>query len=231
MLLEADRLSVKPHQQYKIMTTTITLTGPGNATVTDTAVDAILAQTAALATPVTGSIAKLQNVCAGNALNSIELKNEIQVLTKSLRTLQQTVGSIAVASAGTSAILAMQAANQIQTNNFQVQATKEALERTGQPVPVPPPIAQQIKKSVEESAILMQVGQAEGFVTTQITTMSTNMIGYVGGFIQKYTSQLTQWFKDKLGIKAETAATDTNKAGKIILGTPMTPTDTNIAQV
>jgi hypothetical protein len=170
------------------MPSVVTLTGPGSATVTDDAAAAIVLQTVVLT--------EIRNIAGNNANVMVDLKKEISALSDACNTLKTSIGSIATMSAGTNAIIAMQAANQIQTNNFQVQATKEALERTGQPVPVPPPVAEQIKTAVKDSSVLMEVGQAEGAIVNQINVMAGNFVTWVGSFLPSFTD-VSGWIKRK----------------------------------
>jgi hypothetical protein len=207
-----------------------TQSGPGTAVGAADAANAIALQTVALAggiapgqagPPSTGALELLTNVIQGGALNSIELKNEVKILAKALDDLNTVIGSIAVQGNATNAILTMQVANQIQTNNFQVQATKEALARTDQPEPTLPSPAVQIRESVKDSAVLMQVGQAEGFVNNQLIRAEGGMISYLGEFLPSFDS-ISQWFKDKYKAIFDSAGTDASRSGSIISKTPPT---------
>jgi hypothetical protein len=203
------------------MPSVVTLTGPGTATVTDDAAAAITAQTTALLVPLT----KIANNLGTMGLNSVDLKNEIVVLTSSLNELKLALGSITTMSAGTNAIIAMQAANQIKTNNFQVQATKDALTRTEQPLPVEPTVKEQLTTAVKDSATLMEVGQDEGFVVNQINTMAGNFATWVGGFLPSFSDIKGFFgFKNVVTINPAPAGnpTDQVRQGSFVAGGPPT---------
>jgi hypothetical protein len=170
------------------MPTTITMTGPGTTTLVDDAAAAIIAQNVILL--------QIKNISANNANVMVDLKKEISALGDACNTLKVSIGSIATMSAGTNAIIAMQASNQIKTNNYQIEATKAALERTNQPPVVMPTIQEQMTESVRESAVLMQIGQAEGFVTNQINTLVSTFTTWIGTFLPSF-SDVTGWIKRK----------------------------------
>lgn len=170
------------------MPSVVTLTGPGTATVTDDAAAAIVLQTVVLT--------EIRNISANNANVMVDLKKEISALSDACNTLKTSIGSIATMSAGTNAIIAMQAANQIKTNNFQVQATKEALTRTEQPVPVEPTVKEQLTSAVKDSAVLMETAQSEGAITNQINVMIGSFTTWIGGFLPSF-SDVGAWIKRK----------------------------------
>jgi hypothetical protein len=222
------------------MPSVVTLTGPGTATVTDDAAVAIIAQTAALIGPDPtnpldpanlGPLSRIANNLGTIGLNSVDLKNEIVVLTQSLNELKLALGSITTMSAGTNAIIAMQAANQIKTNNFQVEATKAALKNTDQQKTLDDAeaaqgtIKQQLTTAVKDSATLMEVGQAEGFVVNQINTMATNFAGWVGGFLPSY-NDIKGFFGFKNVVTVNPAPTgnaaDVERKATLLTGEPPT---------
>ena len=179
------------------MATVITMTGPGTTTV---ALDAVaLAITAAS----TASVVKLTAIQA--ALVEVnkavrELKNNTGVSAKALKDLQIAVSSVATATSSQTVIQAAAASNQIKTNNFQVQATKDALIATGQPVPVEPPIVEQITTTIKDSMQMNGIAVAQGAVTNFITSsaasiqvMITNTAVYktVAGFLEESINTIT----------------------------------------
>lgn len=179
------------------MATVITMTGPGTTTV---ALDAVaLAITAAS----TASVVKLTAIQA--ALVEVnkavrELKNNTGVSAKALKDLQIAVSSVATATSSQTVIQAAAASNQIKTNNFQVQATKDALIATGQPVPVEPPIVEQITTTIKDSMQMNGIAVAQGAVTNFITSsaasiqvMITNTEVYktVAGFLEESINTIT----------------------------------------
>ena len=171
------------------MPSEVTLTGPGTATIVDDAAAAIELQTAAFEPVLIQIVNQLGNLGKAN----INLKNEIRGLTDAVEGLKATVAGIPAAAASTNAILAMAAANQIKTNNFQMQATKDALARTGQPEPVMPGQKEQMTEGVKESTVLMEVGMAQGFAVAQINTMLNSGLVFVQGILPTW-KQVTKFF-------------------------------------
>lgn len=161
----------------------------GSGTVTGTIVDdsaaAIIAQNLILV--------QIRNIAANQANTLIDLKKEIKNLADACTTLKVSIGSMATMSASTNALLAMQAASTIQINNFQMLATKETLKATGQQETLDAVEAKQgdvlgqMRESVKQSAILMQVAQAEGAVTQQISVMTGAFTSYIGGFLPSFS--------------------------------------------
>ena len=179
------------------MATVITMTGPGTTTVAlDAVAIAINAATVANVKQLTAIQAALVEV--NKAVR--ELKNNTGVSAKALKDLQIAVSSVATATSSQTVIQAAAASNQIKTNNFQVQATKDALIATGQPVPVEPPIVEQITTTIKDSMQMNGIAVAQGAVTNFITSsaaaiqvMITNTAVYktVAGFLEESSNTIT----------------------------------------
>ena len=179
------------------MPTVITMTGPGTTTVNLDPV-ALAIGTANLATVKQLTAIQAALVEVNKAVR--ELKNNTGVSAKALKDLQIAVSSVATATASQTVIQAAAASNQIKTNNFQVQATKDALIATGQPVPVEPPIVDQITTTIKDSMQMNAIAVAEGAVTNFITssaaaiqTMITNTAVYktVSTYLEEAINTLT----------------------------------------
>lgn len=173
------------------------MTGPGTTTVNLDPV-ALAIGTANLATVKQLTAIQAALVEVNKAVR--ELKNNTGVSAKALKDLQIAVSSVATATASQTVIQAAAASNQIKTNNFQVQATKDALIATGQPVPVEPPIVDQITTTIKDSMQMNAIAVAEGAVTNFITssaasiqTMITNTAVYktVSAYIEDAINTLT----------------------------------------
>jgi hypothetical protein len=151
------------------MPTTVTMTGPGTTTIVDDAAAAIIAQTNAITATMTSNntllIAELTFI--DSAINQIninvgKLVDRSALISKAISDLEATT-SVSVSSQNTMNVLQATAiANQIKTNNFQMAATKEALERTGQPVPVLPDFQEQIKEGVTDAVNLNIASTVQG---------------------------------------------------------------------
>lgn len=159
------------------MPTTVTMTGPGTTTIVNDAAAAILAQTAALTAELVFIDADLFQI----NINVAKLVDQAKVSAKALSDLQVSIAGLSAATSNSAVIQAAAAANQIQTNNFQVAATKQTLEATGQPVPTLPPIPDQMKTVITDSLVLNAAATAEGaitnFIQTQAAAAQTWLVG------------------------------------------------------
>ena len=154
------------------MSTVITMTGPGTATVN---LDPV-----ALAITTQGALTVKQLTAIHASLNEINksvlnMKNNAGVTAKAVSDLQIAVASIATATASQTVIQAAQASNQIKTNNFQVQATKDALTRTGQELPVLPTADDQIKTTIQDSIVMNTAAVTQGAVTNYIVSSAASI--------------------------------------------------------
>jgi hypothetical protein len=160
------------------MPTTVTMTGPGSAVVTDDAAAAITLQTTAL----TGAISGIATVQIGtiatpgsllfllSQINTTlaKINDNDQTISKAVGDLNSAIGSLASAQSKSNQIQEMAAANQITTNNFQMQVTKEALKRADLPLPTLPSPKEQLETAVKEGLSLNVVSAASGAVTSMI---------------------------------------------------------------
>ena len=185
------------------MPSTVTLTGPGSATVTDDAFAAIQAQTLAQQASFNSIILQIGNTEVPGTLLAIlsginsslaNIADADALIAKKLSDIQIAVGSTAVATSSLTAVTAMAAANQIQTNNHQTQASKEALARAGLPEPTLPPIPEQLKESVINGVALNQAAVAGGAVTSYITS-NTVALGTWITQTKAYTT-VAKWLED-----------------------------------
>lgn len=166
------------------MPSLITLTGPGTATIVDDAAAAIVAQTAAQ-TAASGLLLS-QIILINGAIvqinsNVTRLADMSKSISSSVYNLNIAIGSLSAATSSNNALQSVMAANQIQTNNFQVQATKEALERTDQPVPTMPPIKDQLTTAVRDAVSFGTAVRASSLVTDQINHMVSELGVWIAG--------------------------------------------------
>jgi hypothetical protein len=178
------------------MPSVVTMTGPGTATVTDDAAVAIGLQTAALTadllalgiklggipeTPIPGTLvsidAQLTNM--NNTLNRIA--DHSKAISSQMSKLSVDIAGLGSATQQQTALQSMAIANQVQTNNFQVQATKDALKRAGLPEPELPPIEEQLKQTVKDGLtfgiIAREIGIFNQFVSNMLTDLGTWFAG------------------------------------------------------
>jgi hypothetical protein len=166
------------------------MTGPGTATVTDDAAVAIGAQTLAQQAAFNSIILQIGSTEVPGTLLAIlsgindslaRIADADKLIAKKLSDINISTGSVAVAQSSMTAVTAMAAANQIETNNKQVAATNEALARAGLPEPKVPPVPEQLKESVINGVALNQAAVAGGAVSSFITTNTVALGTWITG--------------------------------------------------
>lgn len=204
------------------MPITGSMTGPGTVNITDDAATQINAQTAAF-TAQNERLIGAQNQM-NNALNSMLDKTELSA--KSLSDVNIAIAGIAVALSKMNVILAAAASNQIKTNNFQVQATKDALKRSDQPLPEELPMSEQLKVSVTDAITMNAAVSGSGVLISYIQDVA----GAIGSWLTAtvaYTS-VKKWVSQSFGnltsglIPPSLRAKEANL--KAISGDPTLPT-------
>jgi cell division protein FtsL len=176
------------------MPTTVTMTGPGTTTIVNDAAAAITAQTAAL----TAELVFIDSDLFQINVNVAKLVDQAKVSAKALSDLQVSIAGLSAATSNAAVIQAAAASNQIQTNNFQVAATKATLEATGQPVPAMPPIVDQMKTVVTDSMVLNAAATAEGAITNFIQTQAAAAQTWLVG--TEVYKDVASWFKKQKDI-------------------------------
>jgi hypothetical protein len=170
------------------MPSTVTLTGPGTATVTDDAAAEIIALTKSLeaqnllliGTPSKpGSLYSIMNGLATITSNLGAVADVSKGLSKALSDLDVALSVMASAQSVQNSLTAALVANQIQTNNFQVAATKEALARTDQPEPVVPTVKEQLIQGAKDSITLTTAAATEGAIIQQVQTTAVHTAGMI----------------------------------------------------
>ena len=157
------------------MPSVVTMSGPGNAIVSDDAAVAIAAQTTALTAANTALIAAigppgaavpgtLKGTLAAINDNLGRIADQDKAIAKALYDLNIAVGTMASAVSDNNATQSMLAANQIETNNFQMQVTKDALTRAGLPEPKMPAFEEQMKTAVKNGISFSTISAANGAV-------------------------------------------------------------------
>jgi len=177
------------------MPSVVTMTGPGTATVTDDAAAAIALQTVAITTALNTLQATLYGpgippapalpgsigACLSGINSSLtRIADYDKAIAKSISDLNIAIGSMAVSTSALTSITAHAAANQITTNNYQVQATTEALERSGLPPPSLPSEEDQLKAGVTSGLALHAAGVAQGAIGQFVTTNTLSLGQWIG---------------------------------------------------
>jgi hypothetical protein len=177
------------------MTTTVTMTGPGSTTIVNDAAAAITAQTIALSAElvfIDGAIVQINN-------NIAKILEQSILQSKALSEISIALAGVSSATSNQTVLQAAATANQIKTFNFQVEATKAALIRTGQPVPVMPPITQQLEETISEATILQGAAVAQGAITNFISQQAVSTQAWiVGTEVYKTTAEYIKKAKNSL---------------------------------
>ena len=157
------------------MPSVVTMTGPGTATVTDDAAAAIILQNQQQLFWNTKIFAALAQI--NNSLQTI--KDNSKITAKATSDLQIAIASVATATSSATVIKAAEASSTIKKNNFEMQCTKDALIKTGQEVPVEPPMPVQIKEVIKDSMTMNGIAVAEGAVTNFVTTQAASIATWI----------------------------------------------------
>jgi len=167
------------------------MTGPGTATVTDdTAVAISTVLTPAVTAGLNAIILQIgQPEVPGTVLASLSeinanltrIADQNKAIAKGISDLDKSIGTMAVATVNNNAIQAMLAVNQIKTNNFQTQVTKEALKRADLPLPKEPELKEQLKTAVEEGIQFNAISTLNGAVTSFINTTVSGTATWIAG--------------------------------------------------
>lgn len=170
----------------------VTMTGPGTATVTDDSALAIQQQTVALTNAVAaaalkiggapgipGTLFTIEAQLANINTTLTRIADQDKVIASQLSKLNISLGSLTAATSSGNAMQAMVGANQIQTNNFQMQATKEALKRADLPEPTMPPIEDQLKQAVQDGVSFNIIARASGAFTDFLTSILTDITTWI----------------------------------------------------
>jgi len=171
------------------MPTTVTMTGPGTTTIVDDAAAAIVAQTAALG----GELLFMSTDLFYLRANLESLVEQSKIQSKALSDLSVSIAGLSAATSNLGVIQAAAAANQIQTNNFKVAATKQTMAATGQTPPTMPPIPDQMTEVITNSMTLNAAAVTEGAITNFITTQATAAQTWIVG-TETY-KDVTNWLK------------------------------------
>lgn len=185
------------------MPSVVTMTGPGLATVTDdTAVAITTALTPAVTAGLNAIILQIGNPeVPGTVLaclaeinaNLGRIADQDKAIAKAVSDLNVAMGTMATAAASNNAVQAMVAANQIQTNNFQTQVTKDALKRAEIPLPEIPEFKEQIKTAVQEGIEFNAISRVNGAITNFINTSIQDTATWIAGTAAYQTVE--SWLK------------------------------------
>jgi hypothetical protein len=177
------------------MTTLVNFTGgPGTFTITADAANAITLAAGSIVTAMEAQTILIQGIPGSpdpgtlvqidaNLFAILQSLNHVAeaslAISGTMKKIDTSLGILTSMQASGNALQATMVANQVQTNNYQVAATKQTLERTGQPAVVVPSVEEQIKESVIQSVTVSQLAIASGAVSAQVTAGFAGMATYV----------------------------------------------------
>lgn len=211
------------------MPTFATLTGPGTGVVTDDAAAVIVSTLIpVLQANYAAIIAQIGNAeMPGTLLADLaEINYNIGRIADSERAIQNSLAELnvnmmvmAAAAADNSANQAMLIANQIKTNNFQVQVTKDALKRADLPEPVLPELKEQLKTAVEDGINLGIAAKINGAVTSTINNISAYTLTMIQATetyktAAAFSGKITEYIKSFLPPSVQKSISD-KRAGRL----------------
>lgn len=204
------------------MPSIVTMTGPGTATITDDAAAAIILQNTQQLFWNTKIFAALAQI--NNSLQTI--KDNSKVTAKATADLQIAIASVATATSSATVIKAAEASSNIKKNNFDMAVTKATLVKTGQEVPVEPPMVTQLTEVVKDSMTMNAAAVAEGAITNFVTTQAASIATWiVQTEVYRGATEFLKRAKDTLvnAIFPPTPAA-IQSAAKVMAGDPTPPT-------
>ena len=204
------------------MPSIVTMTGPGTATITDDAAAAIILQNTQQLFWNTKIFAALAQI--NNSLQTI--KDNSKVTAKATADLQIAIASVATATSSATVIKAAEASSNIKKNNFDMAVTKATLVKTGQEVPVEPPMVTQLTEVVKDSMTMNAAAVAEGAITNFVTTQAASIATWlIETEVYRGIVEYVKRAKDTLlGALFPPSPAAVQSAAKVMAGDPTPPT-------
>lgn len=171
------------------MPTTITMSGPGTATLVDDAAAAIKLQTV----QQKADNERIIKLMALQVQSLNRLADSQEKIAKSIADLNIAIGTITSAASSSNALNSLNIVSQIQANNFQLQTTKEALIRADLPLPTLPTLEEQIKTLTKEAAEFNSVARLNGTMTDSLQSIIQDTGQWVSG-TETYQT-VSNWIK------------------------------------
>lgn len=134
---------------------------------------------AAIPLTMANSAAISKNMLIQMAGGTDNIKNKQDQTSILLKGLTGAVDSMASALHEQAALTTLLAADQIEHNSFQKQATLDALARNDLPAPVPPPVMDTIKEKI----VSVETIHAQALLTGSIASMTDNILSRLKNYI------------------------------------------------
>jgi hypothetical protein len=189
----------------------VQMTGPGTATITDDAAVAITAQTAALEAAITAAVLAITgkggSVMEGslsdiaNKLNAIsgslaQMVSNSTAMAASMSKVETATAATASAARQANNIQLAAVTDQVTTNEFQKQVTKEALTRAGISLPVLPDFETTIKEKIKEASSFRTMMKVEGMVNQALEDTTEELQNYFKQMAKDFG--ITKYIQDKI---------------------------------
>jgi hypothetical protein len=178
------------------MPTTITMSGPGTATLIDDTATAVAAQTAALTSAMalqTAQLVRIQGTLAGLVAATGALADCAQASSKAISDLNSAVGGMTTAMHDSAATQQIAAASQVKKNEFDMAVTKQGLAKNGEEEPPQPTLKEQIKSAVKDGLEMHSATKASGFITKKIEDAITDIKSWITS--SELYQDVTAWLK------------------------------------
>ena len=198
----------------------VTMTGPGEAVITDDAAVEIALQTtiiaAAIATAVkdlkglpgagskdTGSLGDIANKLNAINGNLSQLVTHSKNMSISIGKVETATASTASAARKSAAIQSIAAIDQIMTNEFQKQVTKDGLTRAGIKLPVLPDFLKIAEEKIKDGFNFNTMMKTQGIITQALDDTAEELQNYFKEVaeefgITKYVQDTIESFKVKI---------------------------------
>jgi hypothetical protein len=181
------------------MPTTITMTGPGTATLIDDAAAAILAQNALLSAEllkISAALGKIADQTASINESLISMKNKQDSLVQAVSDVADSTKTSTQATVHASAIQAVAATNQIETNDKLIAHAEQSRIDAQLPAVQYPSIITRIKENIKNSEIMAKSTE----MTSVVTAWGSNLFNQMSDWLTQtyvYTG-IKSWLK-KIG--------------------------------
>ena len=186
---------------------------PMTVTIVDDYSVQITAETAALVL----KLQLLQDELAAAGLTLLDLIKSVRTAARLVSTFNDSLAALAVTQAQRNAVLSMQVANQIQTNNFFKAVNGET--------PTMPSVKTQLITSVRDSAVMTQVANTEGAFNTQLNMLVSSMQDYAKSFLSPIIASAVKYvgLETLLDSTDPAAIRDKTARAALIAGSPPPP--------
>jgi hypothetical protein len=202
------------------MPTFVNMTGPGTAVVTDDAAVAITLQTELLTAAIITAVNDLKGIpgtgsaspgTLGDIANKLDAINgNLSLLARESKAMSAAIGKVETATASTAsaarksaAIQSVAAMDQIMTNEFQKQVTKDGLTRAGIKLPVLPDFLKIAEEKIKDGFNFNTMIKAQGMITQALDDTAEELQDYFKLMadkfgITKYVQDTIESFKVKI---------------------------------